>query len=93
MSTHELKSWPDFFEAILNGSKAFELRVNDRDYAVGDLLWLKEWDDLLQQYTGRQCFRRVTYILEGLGQQGSIQPLKGLLRGYVIMSLMPAEPV
>jgi len=90
MTTHELKSWPDFFEPILNGAKNFELRVNDRDYQVFDLLWLREWDDRTKQYTGRQCFRQVTYVMDGVGG-GCIEPLKGLMRGYVILSLVYSD--
>jgi len=90
MSTHDVKSWPDFFEPLLNGSKMFDLRRNDRDYKVGDLLYLREWDDHEQEYTGRQCFRRITYILDGIGH-GSIEPHKGLVRGFVILSLVPSE--
>ena len=90
MTTHELKSWPEFFEPILNGAKSFELRVNDRDFQVFDLLWLKEWDPKTKNYSGRQCFRSITYVAEGLGP-GCIEPLKGLLRGYVILSLVYSD--
>lgn len=40
--THELKTWPEFFEQTRNGRKKFELRRNDRAYQVGDQLLLKE---------------------------------------------------
>lgn len=43
---HQLKCWPEFFQATLNGLKKFELRRDDRPegYQVGDELLLKEWD-------------------------------------------------
>lgn len=43
--THELKIWPKYFEAVTHGSKTVELRrEDDRQFAVGDVLVLREWD-------------------------------------------------
>jgi hypothetical protein len=44
MITHELKCWPDFFDAIASGRKPFEVRKNDRGYQAGDRLILRKWD-------------------------------------------------
>ena len=38
MKLHNLKIKEEYFEAILQGRKTFELRKNDRDYQVGDLI-------------------------------------------------------
>lgn len=62
MRTHELKTWPEHFAAILEGSKTVELRLNDREFEVGDLLELREWDSH-NQYSGRRCIREVTHIV------------------------------
>lgn len=63
MSTsHELKSWPRFFHSIVTGDRRHELRRNDRDYRVGDRLVLREFDELLGAYTGRECMAVVTSI-------------------------------
>lgn len=92
MKTHELKSWPLYFQAVFSGHKRFELRNGDRGFAVGDVLWLREWDDKTGIYSGREIRKRVTYILEGgryilgAGEDGLV-PISGLLRGFVIMSL------
>lgn len=92
MTIHDLKSWPEFYEAVSTGLKTFELRQNDRGYRVGDVLRLREWDPGPSfsrdggAFTGRECRRRVVYILEGVGV-GCIQPLKGILRGYCILGL------
>jgi len=41
---HELKIWPQYYEAVANGSKTFELRKNDREFQKGDEVVLKEYD-------------------------------------------------
>lgn len=48
MRTHELKIHPEFFNAVENGSKTFELRVNDREFQTGDRVKLNEWDPELE---------------------------------------------
>jgi hypothetical protein len=42
-TVHELKSWPEFFEPVYTGRKNFDLRKNDRQFAVGDVIRLREW--------------------------------------------------
>jgi hypothetical protein len=87
MTTHELKSWPDYFEPLAAGIKTFELRRNDRNFQVGDILVLREYDDRKRVYTGRECRKRITYMLDGIGQ-GLIEPIIGLNRGFAILQLV-----
>lgn len=61
-TTHELKSWSRFFDPIVTGDRRHELRRNDRDYRVGDRLVLREFDESLGSYTGRECTAVVTSI-------------------------------
>ena len=48
MQTHDLKTWPDAFSAVWEGSKTHEFRRDDRDppFAIGDLLELVYFDPL-----------------------------------------------
>jgi len=62
MVTHELKSWPRFFEPIMDGRRTHELRRNDRGFAVGDVLILREYDPFNRAYTGRVCRATITSI-------------------------------
>jgi len=80
MSTHELKTWPAYFAAIRDGSKTFEIRKFDRDFACGDTLILKEYDPHLEKYTGRKEVRTVTYLCD---DELWCKP------GYCVMGLKP----
>jgi hypothetical protein len=85
--THVLKSWPRFFEEVIAGRKTFELRINDRDYRVGDQLLLREWDEQTKEYTGRRTLVEVPYIL-GTDSHCAVSPV-AITRGYVVMSVRP----
>lgn len=60
---HELKTWPDEYQAVVRGDKRFELRVNDRGFKVGDVLVLREFGPYSERYTGSLIRCKVTYIL------------------------------
>lgn len=89
---HSLKSWPMFFDSVKDGTKTFELRKLDRDYHVGDMLELREWDPIqahhgdtlvTKGYTGRVLVvGPITHILAG----GF-----GLIDGYGILGFHPYQ--
>ena len=62
MKTHELKIWPEYFEAKLQGIKPWEHRKNDRFFKQFDKLNLREWNPETNQYTGRSMLVDVLYI-------------------------------
>lgn len=65
--THDLKTWPAPFAAVWHGTKHHEIRKNDRGFAVGDFLYLHEYEP--KGYSGRMTLRAicavVTYMSEG----------------------------
>lgn len=66
---HELKTWTEYFRAVKSGEKNFELRRNDRDFQVGDMLMLCEYCPETRSYSGESLRRKITYVLKG-GQFG-----------------------
>jgi Domain of unknown function (DUF3850) len=91
VTIHELKVWPEFYEPLSRGDKTAELRYNDRNYQVGDILVLREWEPKTECYSGRVCKRRVSHVVHGMGMVGVIAPLRGLSLKYVMLSLQPVD--
>lgn len=75
---HDLKILPEYFEAVINNKKTFEIRKDDRNYKVGDCINLQEYNKEIG-YTGESVVVRVLYKLNG----GSY----GLEKGYCILSI------
>lgn len=73
---HELKIKPEYYRAIERGEKTFEVRFNDRNFQVYDILHLKEWCG--GEYTGREITADVTYVLDDPNF---------CKEGYVVMSI------
>lgn len=63
--THNLKTWPEPFQAVLDGRKTHEIRVNDRDYKAGDRLCLQEYLPEDSRFTGREIVLDVPYVTPG----------------------------
>lgn len=77
---HELKILPEFFDAVCNKIKNFEIRKADRDFKVGDTLILREWNG--EKFTGKVLCAAVTYIFEGNSRAGF-----GVMDGYCVMAI------
>ena len=77
--THALKTWPEYFDAIAEGSKNFEVRKADRDFSVGETLLLQKFDPATGKYSGQEIRMEITYILKG----GSF----GIEEGFVVMGI------
>jgi ASC-1-like (ASCH) protein len=75
MNKHKLKILPEYFDAVCSGKKSFEIRKNDRDFCVGDMLLLCEYNPE-QGFTGRVADRKVTYMTDYAQQ-----------KNYVVMAI------
>jgi ASC-1-like (ASCH) protein len=58
---HKLKTKTDYFNAHAQGLKNFEIRWDDRNYKVGDILILQDYDEETG-LSGREIRKRVTYL-------------------------------
>lgn len=85
MRVHKLKTDPNVFALSFCGSKPWEIRKNDRDFKVGDLIILQEtvfsgeemYNGKPLEYTGRELSRIVNLIVSGYG----------LSDGWVVMTV------
>lgn len=65
MTTHELKSWPGYFEPVWKGEKTFEIRRGeDREYKAGDEVMLREYF-AEEDVCGRSLRLKITYVMHG----------------------------
>ncbi len=78
----EKKILPEYYHSVRINEKTFELRKDDSDYRIGDVLVLKEWDG--KNYTGNLLVREITYILRDV-------PQYGLMEGYCILGIQPIK--
>lgn len=67
----------------MNGLKPFEVRRNDRNFQVGDILRLREWRPADETYTGRVTEQKVILILDD--SRFGVKP------GYVVMAIAPVK--
>lgn len=79
---HAVKQLSWHFDDVQQGKKTFEVRKNDRPYAVGDLLALNEYNAEEQRYTGRSMLCYIDYILN------DVEYCK---EGYIVMSIKPCS--
>jgi len=83
----EKKILPEYFKAVQDGSKTFELRLADWECHPGDILVLKEWDPQLKSYTGREISKEVGFVLKT--KDVNLFPAEDVEKfGYQIISLI-----
>lgn len=75
---HYLKCETDFFQAVERGEKKFEIRIDDRNFQVFDMIYLQEVVNGTR--TGRETTGfEIQYILRDVEQFG-------LKPGYCILN-------
>lgn len=84
MKLHELKIKHEYLVEVTMGRKTFELRKNDRDYQVGDLI---RFIDIKQDskggcdiYIDKDTLYKITYVLKDV-------PEYGLDKDYCILGI------
>lgn len=88
MKLHELKIKTTYYSEVAKGNKTFELRKNDRDYQVGDLIhfvntkgeeikWTYQDGNLV---SGQYNLYQITYVLKDV-------PEYGLDKDYCILGI------
>ena len=60
MKNHQLKILSEYFNEVVSGNKTFEIRLNDRNFKVGDSLELLEHDG--NDFTGSSASGKIKYI-------------------------------
>lgn len=75
LKVHTLKTLPNYFDGVITRRKTAEVRINDRNFQVGDLLKLVEYSNGF--YSGCYAVVRITDILDNF---------EGLKKGFVMLS-------
>ncbi|QHJ76634.1 MAG: hypothetical protein [Bacteriophage sp.] len=99
MKIHELKLDKFYFDDVKSGLKTFEIRKNDRDYQVGDLLSLSRFEDgkYLKTKTGLYSNKENSLKAVSLNEADTILMVVNYITdyeqkdGYVVMSIIPYE--
>lgn len=78
-TVHALKTAQPYYAAVADGMKTFDIRIADRQYAVDDILVLREYVD--GRLTGNAEQRIITYVMSDPAY---------VLTGSVVLGIRPA---
>lgn len=82
MKLHVLKIKDEYYKEVRSGRKTFELREDDRNYQVGDLIHFVEVNGLEIDSESDNLYE-ITYVLRDV-------PQYGLPYGYAILAIRRA---
>lgn len=61
MKYHDLKTWDEFWSDLESGAKTFEIRKDDRNFQVGDILIQKKFNPRTKTFSGEILNFEITY--------------------------------
>jgi hypothetical protein len=88
--THDLKSWPANFIELLRGRR-FEIRLNDRNFALGDWVHVSEYLPAREMLTGRTLDFRIDDLAPFALPGASLVGVRYLILHYTL--IVQAEAV
>lgn len=86
MKEHTLKTHSTFFDDIWNNLKMFEVRFNDRDYQINDVLHLYRYENGIKT-EGKFIKAQILYILNHNDFSD------GIKENYVVLQLTKIEKI
>lgn len=78
LTFHALKTEPKAFNDTATGNKLFEIRKNDRNFKINDIIILQEYISAQKEYTGKFVIAKVTSIYDYEQKEG-----------YVVLGIKP----
>jgi hypothetical protein len=80
--TRRIKTWTGNFWPIFDGTRRFDIVLDDKDYKVGQLLEQWECDEGTEAYTGRVVISEILH---------KVTNAPGIKEGYCVLGL--GEPL
>lgn len=85
---HFIKSQTPHFQAVWDGEKSHEIRRNDRDFKVGQIVRLLEWKAHSEKFVGRAVDIIILTLREGTDIPGPGGYIEGIKPGFCVWEHM-----
>jgi len=79
---HNLKTWSYWFKKIKSGEKKFEIRFNDRNFKIGEVLHLMNYDPVEKTLSDEGVHKTIKNVY---------RDVFGLEENYVVLIFEPEE--
>lgn len=84
---HVMKCYHRWFEPLWNKTKPFEIRLDDRNYQVGDTVKILDYDPIRNECSGIFIEAEISYILDLESFFGEMAINAPETKGYVIFGM------